>query len=400
MHGSFSVLSHSATILAVMREQARLDAVSKSLDGVSAANLRTVLGKLEQVAEGIIGDTAPDILFVDLDLENAGELELLSKIIRKHATDMAVVATAQDADLAGIRKLMRLGIVDFVPQPITRADVTGAMESALAKVARKTVGQKAPSGTTISFVRSCGGAGATTLAIQTAIALAGAGKDRRSIALVDLDLQFGNIGLSLDLPEHRGLPQILDAPNRLDQDFLKASMIEHDSGVNILQAPSGIVPLTAIGPETVNRLLGLCRDSYAFTVCDLPHAWTGWSASVLRASDQITLITEMSVSALQRCRRMLDLMARQDIGDVPITIVANHVQTEWGWNKRRKEAEEALGRPFDFIVREDAGTANKARDRGVPLATIKSGSPIIKDVRAIAENYIKSTAHEAAAAED
>ena len=386
MDGSYRMLSHSVEILAVMREKTRLDAVRQSLDSVSAANLRVMPGRLDLVSDELSGGNAPDILFIDLDLDNADELTLLTKIIREHSKDMAVIATAENADLAGIRKLMRLGIVDFVPQPITRADVTGALETALAKIPHKTGSSSGQTGNIVSFIRSCGGAGATTLAIQTAIDLAGKGKNQRPVALIDLDLQFGNIGLSLDLPNRGGLPQILEAPNRLDQDFLDASMMGHDSGVHVLQAPTGIVPLTALGPETAARLLSLIRASYAYTICDLPHAWTGWTASVLRASDRIVLVSEMSVSSLQRSRRLLDLMERQDLAGIPVSIVANHVDTSWGWNARRKEAEEALGHPFDFIVREDRKTAHLARDRGVPLSTIKSGSPIVKDVRAMARS--------------
>lgn len=385
MDGSYRVLSHSAEILAVMRDKTRLDAVRQSLDGVAAANLRVVLGRLDQATDDLSGDNAPDILVVDLDLDDADELTLLAKIIREHTTDMAIIATAEDADLAGIRKLMRLGIVDFVPQPITRVDITGALETALAKIAHKTGGSAGGNGQIVSFIRSCGGAGATTLAIQTAIELAGKGKNRKPVALVDLDLQFGNIGLSLDLPEQSGLSQILEAPSRLDQEFLESAVMEHDSSIHVLQAPAGIVPLTALGPETASKLLALCHGSYTFTLCDLPHAWTGWTASVLRASDQIVLVTEMSVSALQRCKRLLDLMERQDLADIPVSIVVNRADTSWGWNSRRKEAEGAIGRPFDFTVREDARTARQARDKGVPLASIKSGSPIVKDIRAIAQ---------------
>ena len=116
MDGSLRMLSHSVEILAVMREKTRLEAVRQSLDGVAGANFRVVTGRLDQVSDELSGGKAPDILFVDLDLEDAGELTLLAKLIKEHTTDMAVIATAENADLAGIRKLMRLGIVDFVPQ--------------------------------------------------------------------------------------------------------------------------------------------------------------------------------------------------------------------------------------------------------------------------------------------
>lgn len=392
MDGSLGTLTRSVSIFASMRTKDRVDGLRAKLDGLSAANLEAKVGELSTVAEDINGESAPEVLFVDIALDDPAQIEILAEMIRDHGPDMAVIATAERADLDGIRRLMRIGVADFVPQPFTAVDVRNALESAVSKLASAS-GSRGDQGQVITFIRSCGGVGSTTLAVQTAIEMAGRGKDRRSVALLDLDVQYGNAGLSLDIPSG-GMPLILESPGRLDSDFLQASMARHDSGVQILAAPDEIVPLNALGAETATRVVTLARGSYRYVICDMPHAWTGWTASVLRASDHIVLVTELSVTALQRSRRLLDLMERQDLAHLPVSIVANHVVTGWGSGARRKEAEEALGHPFDFIVREDRKTAQEARDRGVPLRTVRSGSSIIKDVRTMAEALRVSLARE------
>jgi pilus assembly protein CpaE len=134
-------------------------------------------------------------------------------------------------------------------------------------------------------------------------------------------------------------------------------------------------------------------------VCDLPHAWTNWTAGALRGSDRIVLVTELSVPALQRTRRILDLLSEQGLGDVPVNLVANKFETGWGTGGHRKRAEEALGRKFDFIIRSDAKTAGEARDRGVPMRQLRSRSVIVKDVYAMVGALKQSfeTSDEAAA---
>lgn len=388
MDGSLRNMDQTLSITAIVRTEDSADSlrtVSESFD----TDLKLQIGELSQFAPGLRAGKAPDILIVDLSLEKDNEIEQLSQIIELRGAQTAVIATAKTADLGGIRSLMRIGVADFLPQPFSKADLFGAIESATN--ALKLGGRRSgKTGKVLSFIRSCGGAGATTLATQTALELAGKGKDASSVALIDFDLQFGSIGLSLDLPDKGGLPLILEAPSRLDRSLLRSSMVEHESGVNVLTAPDTIVPLTALTPEAINRTISLARTEYDFVVCDLPHAWTNWTSNALRGSDRIILVTELSVPALQRTRRVLDLLAEQGLGEVALNILANKFESGWGTGGRRKRAEEALGRSFDFIIRGDAKTAGEARDRGVPLRQLRGRSVIVKDVQAMVEELKKS----------
>jgi pilus assembly protein CpaE len=390
-------MDQALSITAIVRTKDSADSVRTVSDNFDT-DLKMQVGEFSQFAPGLRAGKAPDILIVELSLDKDNEIELLSQIIELRGAQTAVVATAKSADMGGIRSLMRIGVADFLPQPFSKADLFGAIESATNTL--KHGGRRGgKSGKILSYIRSCGGAGSTTLATQTALELAGRGKEASTVALIDFDLQFGSIGLSLDVPDKGGLPLILEAPSRLDRSLLRSSMVEHESGVNVLTAPDTIVPLTALTPEAVNRTLSLARTEYDYVVCDLPHAWTNWTAGALRGSDRIVLVTELSVPALQRTRRILDLLSEQGLGDVPVNLVANKFETGWGTGGHRKRAEEALGRKFDFIIRSDAKTAGEARDRGVPMRQLRSRSVIVKDVYAMVGALKQSfeTSDEAAA---
>ncbi len=389
MDGSLRILDQNVSILAILRTKDRVAALQSVLDGATAASIKIQVGELRKLSLELSNKNPPSILIVDLALDDRKEIELLARIIREHGAGMAVIATAENAELAGIRQLMRIGVTDFVPQPLSRADVIGALESASAKFAERRQGV-ATTGRIITFIRSCGGVGATTLAVQSAIELAGRGKNRHSVALLDLDLQFGNAGLSLDIQDKGGLPLILEAPARLDPEFLHASMDRHETGIDILAAPNNIVPLNALVPETVSKLLSIARNEFDFVVCDMPHVWTNWTASILRESDHILLVTGLTVTALQRTRPQLDVMADQGLEDIPLSIVANRYDSGWGQKGRRKQAEAALGRTIDYIVHDDPKTAVEAQDRGVPLSTVRARSKIVTDLRAVMDKLRNS----------
>lgn len=379
-------MDQALKITAVVRTKEHADSMRMVLQNFYS-DIHFQVGELSHLAPGLRKSQA-DIMILEVSLDRADDVELLSQIIGMRGAQSAVIATAANADLAGIRSLMRIGVADFLPQPISNADLLAAIDSAAGTL--KTGVRRANSnGAIISFVRSCGGAGSTTLAVQTALELRGRGKETNSVALVDLDLQFGTVGLSLDVADKGGLPLILETPSRLDRSLLRASMVDHDSGVSILTAPVSIVPLTALTPDTVNRMLTLARSEFDFVVCDMPHAWTNWTTSALRISDRIVLVTELSVPALQRTRRQLDLISEQGLGEIPLSVVANKAETGWGFGKRQAQAEEALGRKFDFIIRSDAKTSSEAHDRGIPLHQVKRNSVIVKDIKSMVEEMKK-----------
>lgn len=388
MDGSPRSMDQALNITAVVQSQEHADSLQKMLDSFHA-EMKVHLGDLDRFAPGLRAGNGPDILIVDISLDKPDEVELLAQIIAGLGTQTAVIATAASADLTGIRSLMRIGVVDFVPQPFTKADIYGAIESATSalKLGGRRTGK---TGRVISFIRSCGGTGATTLAIESALDFVGRRKDTRPVCLIDFDLQFGNAGLSLDLPDNSGLSLVLEAPSRLDRSLLRASMVEHESGLHVLTAPEDIVPLNAFSSDAVTRTISLARSEYDYVICDLPHAWTNWTTAALRSSDRIVLVTQLSVTALQRTKRILALLGEQGLAEIPVSIVANKIEGGWGTGSRRKRAEEALDRSFDFVIRSDAKTAGEARDRGVPLRQVSARSVIVKDVLAMTEELKKS----------
>ena len=364
-------------ILAVLRSDEQVGNVETALNDVADIKYEVLVSDFQSVAPKLINGAVPDLLLVDVAFDEGGDLNELSHLLRDHASDMAVVATAQDQNFEGVRRLMRMGVSDFIPQPINPIDVRGAVEVATSKLTQRPRGVD---GVVFSFIRSCGGAGATTLAIQAAAELAGDRKDPKRVCLIDFDLQLGNIAIALDIKDNVGLRQIIENPDRLDDEYIMGAVTHHSSGIDILAAPDVILPMEAMTPELAEQIMFWARRHYDFVVIDMPHAWTNWTGYVLGASDLITLVTEVSVTAMQRCKRQFDILAQQELEDVPLAVVVNRFKQNLTTKSRAKQAESALGRRIDYFIRPDASTANAARDQGVLLREIKRKSAIEKDM--------------------
>lgn len=363
--------------LAVLQSQDKANQLKSAVSGFDGLDWEIKVSDFQNVAAELVNSHVPNVILAEISFDKPGDLNELSRIVREACPDTAVLATAAQADFEGIRRLMRMGVADFIPQPISQLDVRNALNVAVSKLSQPI----SADGKAIAFLRSCGGAGATTIAVQTALSLAHMDrKDPKRVCLIDFDLQLGNIALALDLQENVGVQQILESPSRLDGDFFLGSILRHRAGIDVLAAPDRIIPLNAMTGDTAYEIVEMAKSVYDYVVVDMPLAWTEWTSYVVGASHLVGLVTEINVTAVQRCRRLINLVAEQELDDVPLTILANRFKGGFSAKTRKRQAEKALGMPIAHYIRPDAETASAARDRGVVLGDVKKKSVIEKDV--------------------
>jgi pilus assembly protein CpaE len=343
-----------------------------TLDG----DLGTANGELFKAAE------TADIIIVDVDPADEIALGHLGQLAEHKNGKAAVLATAHDCSGNGVRNLIRQGIDDFIPQPATAQDILEAVEAARVRLRRWR--QSDSMGKVLTVTRAHGGMGATTLATHLALGLRDkhSRKDRqRSVLLVDLDLQFGDIGLMLDLPSKSELARIIREPSRLDQDLLQAATVEHKSGLAVLPAPVEPVPLEAIPLETVTRLLELARESYDYVVVDLPLALPRWLEAVLAQTDRLYVVTQLNVPAIRQTRRLLDIIKDEALIDGRPNVVLNRYVWSLSERSRLQQATKALGQPIDHFLPNDHRLALDAVNRGVSLFEAGSRAKLCRRLR-------------------
>ncbi|MGH6954849.1 MAG: AAA family ATPase [Alphaproteobacteria bacterium] len=366
-------------LLAVLRSEEARGFLAETCAAMNGAGVDVVMGGIGKVDAQLINSRQPDVLLLDLDLSTSEDTDILEGILRSNVPRGAVVATSHNATLEGVRRLMRLDVADFLPQPFAHADLMAAIEHAVRKSGLNEP-QRAAGGKVWSFIRPVGGVGSTMLAVQAACELADRNKEGRGVCLLDLDIQFGSAGTYLDVTSTFSVIDLLHGQETLDGTFLRGLMAHHKSGVDVLVAPSAMVAVDALTPELIGELLSYARAEYGHVVVDLPVAWTDWTQAVLAHSDAVLLVTELSVAAIAQTRRLADYWVNAGLGSVPLSIVANRFEKHWGDGPSAKEAEKALGRKVDYFVPNDPKTVTTALNEGVRLSEVSRRS---KATRAI-----------------
>ena len=390
-------------VLAIVRTPDLGQTLNAALGRAGGVRLDVRVGDLKRLGVALVLAERPDAVLLDIDPEDPDDWEVVSQI--KHHQALAgvpVLATAERITSAGIRRLLRDGVDDFVPQPPTASDILEALDGAVRKIRgarRAGEGQ----GRIVAFLRAGGGMGATTLAVHGALSLLGeddargrAGK--RSVGLLDLDLQFGTTALALDIVPNDGIVEITRTPSRLDGALLRGAMVPHASGLHVLTAPRAPVPLDILNPALCGRILDVARQEFAYVVVDTPPSLTAWTESVLALSDIVFLVTQLTVPALAQARRLLDALEDEGHYDDTVQVVLNRYRKQrFGQDLGVAQAEKVLNRKVRHLVANDYGLVTRALNEGVSMYDVKRRSAIGEDIAAMVESALRKPLPAAAA---
>jgi pilus assembly protein CpaE len=290
-----------------------------------------------------------------------------------------VVAITQSFDEGVARRLMQMRVADFLVKPVPAVELV----QTCARVAKKPANAEAAEAQIFTFLPAVGGAGVTTLAVQTAMLLLNSGaRGKTATCLVDLDFQHGACADYLDIEPRLNLGEIEPRPERLDRQLLEIMLSQHPSGLAVVAAPNQPAEMRSFDPDVVTRLLDLVSSHFDYVVFDMPRTWFSWTDSVLLGSNKLLIVSETTVPALRQARQLVDAI-RERLGDgpKPQVIVNRFEQKLFSPGLRRADIEQALGEAFTGTIPNDYGLVREAIDRGVPLDDVKPGNKITAQLK-------------------
>ncbi|NQY96751.1 MAG: hypothetical protein HRT82_06285 [Henriciella sp.] len=363
---------------------AKLHILSQSFDEPIAQAWREKGGQLTVVHEsyaGLMDGLNEEGMHICV-FEHAPETDLAECLTALAMTgqNIPTIVIGQNLPVSALRVLMGLPCWDILDAQVSFDAVHKALTRAAEALTEANMQAVANTNSQCwTFVSSVGGAGATLLACETAYQLSQL-KSKPRVVLFDLNFVDGSCATYLNC-ESNLLPTIFQKdPHKIDDVFLKTMTTHHPFGFDLLAMPRWSEMETPPSRDVILQCLNVACETYDFVIVDSPRWPTEWSSDMFLGSDEVILVTELSVPALNASRQWVEQFA-SDPEFPSIRAVLNRRQKGmFGAKVTEEQARAALEMEVFASIRSDWPTALSAVNLGQPVSDMKPGSPIPKDI--------------------
>jgi pilus assembly protein CpaE len=363
-------------VLAILPDDAHrslADSLAASL-GYPSANI--IIGTPADAARAISEHNySTRYIFIDIGArihDVLGEIDLLAE---QCDANTRVAVLGQTNDIGFYRALKDRGVSEYFAQQVTVDELRGIM------VARQ--GVSGGAGKVIACIGASAGDGCSTIAINTAYALAA--EHRKPTVLVDFDYQFGMVAKQLDLAPKYGIKDIFDHPDRgIDETLVNKMTITYRNTLDVVAAPHNLHYLPNVTPEAVRDLIAALQHKYSYVVVDLPHLWSNWTSSVLSSAHHVVLISQLWLKSVNHSARLLSAWQRSGILDKHLITVINRSGSKFKEAISARDYERVSGRKIDLYIPNDIKTIVRAENAASTLLEL-GNSLVANEIRRLAD---------------
>jgi len=283
-----------------------------------------------------------DVVLIDVDSNPEYAVDLLDSICSTHgrATAMAYSA-ATDPEI--MLKCMRAGAREFLKIPFDH----GVIAEALVRVSSLRLAvepEKKTGGRLLVFLSAKGGSGVTTLACNYAVSLAQ--ESEKKTLLIDLNLPLGDAAIDLGIRASYSTVDALQSSGRLDSNFLATLLVQHESGLFVLAAPSDLVTVQ-VSDDAIDKLLEVACQNFDYVVVDAGSRLELQHTRLFDESSTIYLVTQVGVSELRNSNRLISKL--RGSGKPKFEIVINRYDSR-SRDISDEDIEKALTKPADWKI--------------------------------------------------
>jgi pilus assembly protein CpaE len=357
----------------------------QSLLGKTLGADRHEILAVTDVAQGIARWNAdsPDLIVLDDDLAGQPALGLIAHV-RKAETSgghTPIILIGADGAVDAKITALRGGADDYLARPVHPQELSARVRGLLARSGRdrgRSHSPKERKGRVHGYYGAKGGVGTTTIAINTAIALQR--ELRKSVVLIDGNLQFGDHRVFLDLgPSQRS---IIDAVTTtgFDVDLLRKVVVRHESGVDLLLAPATPENAELVSAEQHHLLhvIEQLRTAYDYVLVDMDKRLDDHVLDVIGVADRLIVVMTADLACIKNVRLLMATMAQLGVPEERLMLVLNRANAFTGIGV--KSVENVLRRPIEQQIVNDYRSAISALNSGTPYMLNRPDSALSRAV--------------------
>lgn len=360
-----------------------------------------IIGSASNGREGVDQATAlrPDIVLMDINMPGMDGIQA-SEMISQQDPNIQVVMMSVQGEADYLRRSMLAGAREFLIKPFSSEELAHSLRrvNQLAQTRRAMqpqpvavapqgddeyeapVKRKIKTGKIIALYSPKGGVGVTTIATNLAIALRE--ETRGRVALVDLSLQFGDVGVLLNLPTSRTIADVVEAKHDPDEDLLNGVLASHSSGIKVLVAPPRPEMAELVTPDHVRKILALLQKMFDYVIVDTGKGINDPLLAVFDSAEQIILLSTADISALKDAKLFFEVTQQLEYPTTKTMLILNRYDGKSGINAR--DVEGNIKHPVTGVIARDDKATALALTRGIPVIMTQRGIALSQSLYALA----------------
>ncbi|HZQ09030.1 MAG TPA: response regulator [Anaerolineae bacterium] len=358
-----------------------------------------IIGSASNGREGVEQAAAlrPDIVLMDINMPGMDGIQASELISQQDPTIQVVMMSVQgEADY--LRRSMLAGAREFLIKPFSSEELAHSLRRVYQLAATRRaiapppatpppdgnppspVPQKPLGAKIIAVYSPKGGVGVSTIAVNLAVALRE--ETRARVALLDTSLQFGDVGVLLNLASGRTFADIVEAKHDPDEDLLNGVLVAHSTGIKALLAPPRPEIAELVTADHIRKTLAVLQKMFDYIVIDTGKGINDPLLAVFDASEQIILLSTADISSLKDAKLFFEVAQALEYPASKTLLILNKYDGKTGIHARDVEGN-IKHAVTGVIARDDKATA-LALTRGIPVVLTQRGNAMSQAIFAMA----------------
>ncbi|MFA6989095.1 MAG: response regulator [Candidatus Gastranaerophilaceae bacterium] len=325
----------------------------------------------------------PEVILIDITEKTELALEIINKLSLTNK-NCVIIVTSFDDSSAIVLKAMRAGAREFITKPLDFA----VLDNALEKISNILINEnnKNKNGKIFTVFSNKGGIGKTSLAVNLAINLAQITKEK--VALVDLNIQLGDVTTFLDLNPSFDIAYVANNLNRIDESFVLSTLEKYkDTSLYVLADPPYLEQAEEIYAEQIITVLNILKSVFSYVVIDTSANIDNKTLAALDIADTILLISMINLPCIRNTQRCMDLFEKLGYNTDKTKIIVNrYIESD---EIKAEDVEETLDCSIFWKIPNNYFKLMSSINKGTPVAMLSPESNLhqsYKELAAILSN--------------
>ena len=329
----------------------------------------------------LAGEMRPDVILMNINMPGMDGIKATEEISMNMPETVVVIMSVQ-GETEYVRKAMTAGAREYLCKPFSGDELSETIVRAYENEMKRrekitpSSGKQQMRSRVITIFSTKGGVGKTTIASNLAVSMARTSKKR--VALLDLDLQFGDVAIMLNVSVKNTISDLVKEFGQMDESLIDDYLVTHFSGVRVLPAPVKPEYADYITANHIEKIINILRESYNYIIIDTSASFHETVLTSLDMSDMILVVSTLDLPTIKNVKSGLDVMETLNYPREKIHVVLNKASEQFGI--RYRDFEDVLHKQIWAYVPEDSQTVVTSVNKGFPFVMTRTETKVARAI--------------------